>query len=60
MSKDSGTRPAPTLKLSAAARVRVVDEIEAQEMAGDRQVASDLQVLLDLHDQVHGIGGSHG
>ena len=47
-----------TLKLSDDARRRVIDDIEAWRMMGDRndlKIASAMQILLDIHDQVHGI-----
>lgn len=47
-----------TLKLSYEARKRVKDNIEAWRAMGSRsdlRTAADLQVLLDIHDQVHGI-----
>lgn len=47
-----------TLKLSDDARERVIDDIEAWRMMGDKndlKIASAMQILLDIHDQVHGI-----
>jgi hypothetical protein len=42
-------------RLSPAARRRVRDYIEVLRACGDRQIASDIEVLLMLHDRLHGI-----
>ena len=54
-----------TLRLSDKARARVKSYIEALEMMEDGDEddddttckAADLQVLLDIHDKIHGIEG---
>jgi hypothetical protein len=48
--------PKPRLpRLSAAARRRVKETIEGERAMGDRQLASDLEMLLLAHDRAHGI-----
>ncbi|WP_292234541.1 hypothetical protein [Mesorhizobium sp.] len=42
-------------KLNAAARERIQEAIEAERAVGDRKVAATIEMLLLLHDKVHGI-----
>lgn len=42
-------------KLNAAARERVQEQIEGERAVGDRKVAAAIEMLLVLHDKVHGI-----
>lgn len=41
------------IKLNDAARMRVLEAIEADRAVGSRQDAADLEMLLKLHDQLH-------
>lgn len=49
----------PTIKLNKAARRRVEELIVVQRQYSDEpedhQTATDLEMLLKLHDQVHGV-----
>lgn len=52
------TQPLITLKLSTTARESVLSDIEAWRMMGDERdlrMAAALQILIDIHDQLHGI-----
>lgn len=42
-------------KLNEASRERVQQAIEAERECGDRKVAAAMEMLLVLHDKVHGI-----
>jgi hypothetical protein len=46
---------APLPRISAQARVRINEMIEIDREMGDRQIASDIEFLLEFHDRVHGI-----
>lgn len=41
------------IKLNDKARKRILDTIEAEFAVGSRQVATDIEMLLKLHDEVH-------
>jgi hypothetical protein len=49
---------APLPRLSAKARIRVTESIEIGRAIGERQLASDVEFLLEVHDRVHGITAS--
>lgn len=41
-------------KLNPAARKLVLEDIEAQREMGDRLLAAAIEMLLVLHDKIHG------
>ncbi|QJD54384.1 hypothetical protein [Aminobacter phage Erebus] len=41
------------IKLNEKARKRILDTIEAERAVGSRQVATDIEMLLKVHDEVH-------
>lgn len=47
----------PSIKLNPEARKRVEANIEAERAVGSRQDAADIEMLLKLHDEVHGLRG---
>jgi hypothetical protein len=49
---------APLPRLSTKARARINETIEIDREMGDRQIASDIEFLLEVHDRVHGITAS--
>lgn len=53
----ASTSDAPQVlpRLSAKARERITETIEMGREIGERQIASDIEFLLELHDRVHGI-----
>lgn len=43
-------------RLTSKARRLISETIEAERAVGDREVAAALEVLMLVHDRVHGIG----
>lgn len=51
----SDTKPMP--RLTENARREIKDTVEAERAVGSRNVAAAIEMLLLLHDRVHGING---